>query len=89
MAMVIGCLGIGNMFLSNQAAAIFITVTGADQSPFMGKAWLLGLAMAIVVAIVIFGGIKSIGRVADRIVPAMVVVFLLGGFAVLFVRLPE
>lgn len=71
MAMVIGCLGIGNMFQSNQAAAIFITVTGAEQSPFMGKAWLLGLAMAIVVAIVIFGGIKSIARVTEKLVPFM------------------
>ncbi|MDC1480665.1 alanine:cation symporter family protein, partial [Pseudomonadales bacterium] len=29
MAMVIGCLGIGNMFQSNQAAAIFITLLWA------------------------------------------------------------
>lgn len=75
MAMVIGCLGIGNMFQSNQAAAIFITVTGAEQSPFMGKAWLLGLAMAIVVAIVIFGGIKSIARVTEKLVPFMAVLY--------------
>jgi AGCS family alanine or glycine:cation symporter len=75
MAMVIGCLGIGNMFQSNQAAAIFIAVTGAEQSPFMGKAWLLGLAMAIVVAIVIFGGIKSIARVTEKLVPFMAVLY--------------
>jgi len=75
MAMVIGCLGIGNMFQSNQAAAIFITVTGAEQSPFTGKAWLLGLAMAIVVAIVIFGGIKSIARVTEKLVPFMAVLY--------------
>ena len=75
MAMVIGCLGIGNMFQSNQAAAIFITVTGAEQSPFVGKAWLLGLAMAIVVAIVIFGGIKSIARVTEKLVPFMAVLY--------------
>ena len=63
------------MFQSNQAAAIFITVTGAEQSPFMGKAWLLGLAMAIVVAIVIFGGIKSIARVTEKLVPFMAVLY--------------
>ena len=63
------------MFQSNQAAAIFITVTGAEQSPFLGKAWLLGLAMAIVVAIVIFGGIKSIARVTEKLVPFMAVLY--------------
>ena len=63
------------MFQSNQAAAIFITVTGAEQSPFVGKAWLLGLAMAIVVAIVIFGGIKSIARVTEKLVPFMAVLY--------------
>jgi AGCS family alanine or glycine:cation symporter len=63
------------MFQSNQEAAIFITVTGAEQSPFMGKAWLLGLAMAIVVAIVIFGGIKSIARVTEKLVPFMAVLY--------------
>ncbi len=75
MAMVIGCLGIGNMFQSNQAAAIFITVTGAEHSPFMGRAWLLGLAMAIVVAVVIFGGIKSIARVTEKLVPFMAILY--------------
>ena len=30
-AMVIGCLGIGNMFQSNQAAAILIDVTGGAR----------------------------------------------------------
>lgn len=74
-AMVIGCLGIGNMFQSNQAAAIFITVTGGEQSPFMGRAWIVGLVMAIVVAVVILGGIKSIARVTEKLVPFMALLY--------------
>ena len=46
-AMIVGCLGIGNMFQSNQAAAILIDVTGGADSFFFGRAWLLGLAMAV------------------------------------------
>ena len=40
-AMVIGCLGIGNMFQSNQAAAILIDVTGGGTSFLADKAWLI------------------------------------------------
>ena len=70
-AMVVGCLGIGNMFQSNQAAAIFIDITGADASVFAGRGWLIGLLLAAVVALVIIGGIKSIASTTVKLVPAM------------------
>lgn len=57
---VIGCLGIGNMFQANQAYLQFVTVTGGDSSFFAQKGWLVGLIMAVMVALVIIGGIKSI-----------------------------
>ena len=76
-AMVIGCLGIGNMFQSNQAAAILINVTGAEASPLAGKAWLVGLGLALAVALVIIGGIRSIARTTARLVPGMAVLYLL------------
>jgi AGCS family alanine or glycine:cation symporter len=80
-----GSFGGGNMFQANQAFAAV-----SSRLPFLAdKGWIFGLVMAAMVALVIIGGIKSIGRVAERIVPAMVVVYLLGGFAVLFVHLPE
>ena len=43
-AMVIGCLGIGNMFQSNQATAILIDVTGGADSVFADRAWVIGPA---------------------------------------------
>ena len=82
-SMVIGCLGIGNMFQSNQAAAIVINTTGGAASPFAGQAWLLGVAQAIIVGLVIVGGIKSIGRVTARLVPFMVVLYVLCALVVL------
>jgi len=74
-AMVIGCLGIGNMFQSNQAAAILIDVTGADASPLADKAWLIGVALAVAVALVIVGGIRSIARTTSRLVPGMALLY--------------
>ena len=74
-AMVFGCLGIGNMFQSNQAAAIFIDITGADASVFAGRGWLFGLLLAAVVALVIVGGIQSIAQTTARLVPTMAVLY--------------
>ena len=74
-AMVVGCLGIGNMFQSNQAAAIFIDVTGGSQSYFADKAWLIGLALATAVALVIVGGIRSIATTTAKLVPGMALLY--------------
>ena len=69
---VIGCMGIGNMFQSNQAYVQFVNVTGGPQASwFSDKGWLFGLIVAGLVAVVIVGGIKSIVRVTEKIVPFM------------------
>ena len=92
LSMVIGCLGIGNMFQSNQAAAILIDVTGGETSVFAGQAWLVGLLLAIAVGVVIIGGIKSIASTTAKLVPLMALVYILGALLVLglnFARIPE
>ena len=67
---VIGCLGIGNMFQSNQAFQQFVSVTGgAEGSWFADKGWLFGTLLGILVGAVILGGIKSIARVTSKVVP--------------------
>ena len=53
------------------------------QQYFNVPSWLTGLILAIVVGAVIIGGIKRIGAVAGRLVPFMVVLYLLGGTYVL------
>lgn len=75
LSLVIGCLGIGNMFQSNQAYVQFVTITGGQQSFFADKGWLFGLMIAASVAVVIIGGIKSIARVASHIVPFMAILY--------------
>lgn len=72
LGIVIGCMGIGNMFQSNQAYVQFVNVTGGvDGSWFSDKGWLFGIIIASVVASVIIGGIRSIARVTGKIVPFM------------------
>ena len=84
-AMVLGCLGIGNMFQSNQAAEMFIIITGRENSLFADQAWLLGLILAGMVALVIIGGIKAIGSATVRLVPSMAILYMI--LALLFMAL--
>ena len=69
---ILGALGGGNMFQANQTAEIVSWVMlDGDKS----YAWLVGLVMAFLVGLVIVGGIKRIGEVTCRIVPAMCVFY--------------
>jgi AGCS family alanine or glycine:cation symporter len=88
-AMVIGCLGIGNMFQSNQAAAIFIDVTGGAQSYFVDKAWILGLIMAVAVGLVIIGGIRSIANTTSKLVPAMALLYTVSAMVIIAMNYQE
>jgi AGCS family alanine or glycine:cation symporter len=84
---VVGCLGIGNMFQSNQAFAQFVEVTGgAGSSFFADKGWLFGLVLAAGVGLVIVGGIRSIARVTEKVVPFMAVLYLAGCAVILFLN---
>ena len=76
-----GSLGGGNMFQANQSYAQVSSVL-----PFLegGTGQLAyGLLLAVLVGIVIIGGIKRIGRVAGYVVPVMCGVYIIGGFIVL------
>lgn len=74
-------LGGGNAFQSNQAAAQIIErfgVQGAAAGSF------LGLLFAVLVGIVIIGGIKRIAKVTEKIVPFMAVLYVLGAGFIIF-----
>ncbi len=66
-----GSFGGGNMFQANQAFAQFKMIY-----PAIGDyGWVFGTALAIMVGLVIIGGIKSIARVTDKIVPFMAALY--------------
>ena len=72
---IIGCLGIGCMFQANQAYVQFVNVSGGGQSFFADQGWLFGLGLALLVGLVIVGGIRSIARVTVRLVPFMALLY--------------
>jgi len=86
LAIVMGCMGIGNMFQSNQAFEQFVVVTGGDDGFFANKGWLFGALLALLVGTVIIGGIRSIARVTGKLVPFMAFTYVLGSLTVIFLN---
>ncbi|WP_210417750.1 alanine/glycine:cation symporter family protein [Bythopirellula goksoeyrii] len=64
---VFAALGGGNIFQGNQT---FRIISGQIDVP-AEEAWVVGAIMAILVGMVIIGGIRRIGEVTGRLVPAM------------------
>ena len=64
--------GGGNAFQTNQAAAQIISRFGLE-GPASGS--IIGLVFAILVGIVIIGGIKRIARVTEKLVPLMAILY--------------
>ncbi|TSE09111.1 alanine/glycine:cation symporter family protein [Aquimarina algiphila] len=71
-----GSFGGGNMFQVNQAFKLLNHVVISDNSILHGQGWVFGVIMAILVGVVIIGGIKKIASVTDKIVPFMVLIYI-------------
>jgi len=76
-----GSFGGGNMFQANQAAAQFTKLFGLTGD---NAGLYFGLGMAVLVAIVIIGGIKRIASVTEKIVPFMAGIYVLAALIILF-----
>jgi AGCS family alanine or glycine:cation symporter len=78
-----GSFGGGNMVQINQATQQLTDITGGENSIFFERGWIFGVTMAVVVGLIIIGGIKSIAKVTDKVVPFMVGIYVLGALVVL------
>ncbi len=72
----VAAFGIGNMVQSN-------SVADALQATFRMPLWGTGLLLMFFTALVILGGIRSIGRVTGIVVPVMIVFYMTGALLVL------
>jgi len=71
--------GIGNMVQSNSVAA-------AIYNQFSVPHWITGIILVVFSALVIIGGIKSIGKVTSYLVPIMALFYCLGGIIILILN---
>lgn len=75
-----GALGGGNTFqVSQSMGALQESIPALITYP-----WLYGLVMALLVGVVIIGGIRRIADVAEKIVPTMVGVYVVAALFILF-----
>ena len=72
----IACFGTGNMVQSN-------AISGALHQSMGIPTWVTALALFLIIGMVILGGVKRIGYVAGRIVPTMVLVYIVSAIIVL------
>ena len=67
----ITALGIGNMIQANAISTL-------AANTFELKPWITGIILTTLTAVVILGGIKSIARVCESLVPFMVLAYVIG-----------
>ncbi len=74
--------GIGNIAQTNEIA-------GAMSSLFGMSPLVTGIVLAVIVAIVVIGGVKRIGQVTSLLVPFMSLIYVVAGIAVIVLRITD
>lgn len=78
--------GGGNAFQSNQAAVQIITLLKLEGG---SNGVIIGIILAIIVGIVIIGGIKRIAKITEKIVPFMAGLYILASLVIIFANISD
>lgn len=78
----VAAIGTGNLVQVNSIAEALNEVWSVN-------AWITGIALALLTAFVIVGGVKSIGHVAGILVPFMALFYIVGGLIIIFLHLDQ
>jgi AGCS family alanine or glycine:cation symporter len=78
--------GGGNAFQSNQATVQIVSMLGIEGGS-MG--FVIGIILAILVGIVIIGGIKRIASITEKIVPFMAGIYVLAALVIIFANFSD
>ncbi len=78
----VAAFGIGNMVQSNSVAQ-------AINDSFSVPVWVTGVVLTVLTALVILGGIKSIGRVTSFLVPFMAIFYVVGGLIIILMNIVD
>ena len=76
--------GGGNAFQSNQAAVQIESIFGLSGG---ASGFVIGIIMAILVGIVIIGGIKRIAKITEKIVPFMAGIYIIASLVIIFANI--
>ena len=81
-----GSFGGGNAFQANQATAQITSMTGLEGG---ATKTVIGIIMALLVGVVIIGGIKRIASVTEKLVPAMAIIYIIASLIIILAHLTE
>ena len=84
-----GLFGTLPAFQANQLTQTLVDVFQVKATNIATVKFCLGVSIALITGMVIFGGIKRIGKVAGKLVPAMVVVYLITVLTILILKVEE
>ncbi|MGC6425183.1 MAG: alanine/glycine:cation symporter family protein [Lentimonas sp.] len=82
-------LGGGNMFQVNQACSQFVEISGGHESILANYRWVFGVVIAVLIAVVIIGGIRRIANVTSRLVPLMCITYITGALIIVCLHLSD
>ena len=93
----VAALGIGNMVQVNTAANALVSLAhefnvGESASVFtsdMALRLALGLIISVLTALVLLGGIKRIGSVTEKVIPAMSILYIIGAVFIMFLNIEK
>lgn len=80
-----------NMYQVNQVYAQVVSVTGGETGFLGSNGWLFGVLIALMVGTIVAGGMKSIARTTEKLVPVMAIIYVAASLVVVLVnydRLP-
>jgi len=78
----VASFGIGNMTQVN-------AISGNMESVFGLPTWVTGVIVLILVGLVVVGGLKRIASVTEKIVPFMVILYMLGTITIFFLHINQ
>ncbi len=89
-------LGIGNMVQANTVAGAFVTLANSfgAAKPTGGQTEMLlrlatGFVISFATALVLLGGVKRIGAVAEKLVPTMSLIYIIGTLIIIFMNIEK
>ncbi len=82
-----GSWGGGNMFQANQSFSQLVNVSDGVDGWLADKGWAFGILFAVIVGLVIIGGVKRIAAVTSTIVPIMGILYIFSGILVILINI--
>ena len=81
--------GIGNIAQSSEIAGAIVGLAGMAGINYDHLALIVGIILAVVVAIVTLGGVKRIGQVTSLMVPFMAIFYIIAGIILIVMRISD